>query len=108
MGKIEIKISANGEFSWVLKGFQNTILVTSSLFKTEKECRKSIEQFLNSNQELQFHKKVSKHGNLFFEQVDKDGKKLCKSKNYQSELALELAIRSLKTLTEDAPIVSTF
>lgn len=108
VSKIEIKMSSNSEFSWVLKGFQNVILVTSSLFKTEKECRLSIEQFLKANKDLNFHKKVNKQGDLFFEQIDTKGHTICKSRNYQSELALELAIRSLKIITEDAPIVSTF
>lgn len=104
MGKFEIQKSSSGKFRWVFKGFQNAILLTSTWYENEMECFLSIVNCQLKTGIIHFHKRSNNQGHLYFEQVDNQGNIICKSTNYNSELALELAIRSMKTLTEVASV----
>ena len=96
-GKFELRISASGQFSFVLKAGNGQVILVSEMYKSRASAQNGIASVQrNAVDDARFQRKTSKKGKPFFVLLATNGQVIGQSEEYSSLKALENGIASVK------------
>lgn len=105
MGKFVITTRKNGEFQYNLNAENGQIILASEGYTTKTACENGIESVRkNSQDDTRFERKESINGKLYFNLKAGNGQVIGNSEMYESAVACENGIASVKKNAPDATI----
>lgn len=105
MAKFVIRTRKNGEFQFDLKAGNGQVILTSEGYTTKSACENGIDSVKkNAQDDSKFDKKVSASGKPFFNLKAGNGQIIGSSEMYESEVARDNGIESVKKNAPSATI----
>ncbi|GIZ09256.1 YegP family protein [Flavobacterium sp. UMI-01] len=108
MGKFVINKRTNGEFQFNLKANNGQTILSSEGYSTKSNCENGIESVKrNSQDDTKFERKTSTNGKQYFNLKATNGQIIGTSEMYESIVARDNGIASVKSNAPDATIEDT-
>mgnify|MGYP002662118723 FL=1 len=105
MGKFVVTQRANGDFQFNLKAGNGQVILGSQGYAAKPSCLNGIESVRkNSQDDARFERKVSANGKPFFNLTATNGQIIGNSEMYESEVARDNGIESVKKNAPDAEV----
>lgn len=106
MGKFVITQRINDEYQFNLKDANENIILMSEGYIQKASCHKGIESVkLNAQEDSRYERKVSVNNKDYFVLKARNGEIIGKSQLYNSKIAMEDGINSVKTNAPGAEII---
>ena len=104
-GKFELKTSANGKFHFNLKAGNGQIILSSEMYETRSAAENGIESVKkNAADDARYERRTSAKGDPYFVLKAANGQEIGRSEMYNSAVAMENGIQSVRTNGPDATI----
>ncbi|RZK59805.1 MAG: DUF1508 domain-containing protein [Pedobacter sp.] len=105
MGKFVITKRKNEEFQFNLKAGNGQVILASEGYKTKAACENGIASVSNNATQLnRYERKTSTNGKPYFNLKASNGQVIGTSEMYESEVARDKGIESVKNNAPDATI----
>jgi len=104
-GKFELRVSAAGLFSFVLKAGNGQVILVSEQYKSKASAQNGIASVQrNAADDARFQRKTSKKGKPYFVLLAANGQVIGQSEEYSSAGSLENGINSVRKHSAQAAI----
>ncbi len=104
-GTFELRVSAKGLFSFVLKAGNGQVILVSEQYKSKASAQNGIASVQrNAAEAARFQRKTSKAGKPYFVLVATNGQVIGQSEEYSSAAAMEKGIESVVKHSTNAKV----